>query len=62
MSVKKEWRSGVSSLSSAEKETTVVVGGGGGGGGEKKKMKVRGRILAKERDGVRESDNVSEMK
>lgn len=60
MSVKKEWRSGVSSLSSAEKETTVVVGGGGGG--EKKKMKVRGRILAKERDGVRESDNVSEMK
>lgn len=59
MSVKKEWRSGVSSLSSAEKETTVVVGGGGG---EKKKMKVRGRILAKERDGVRESDNVSEMK
>lgn len=60
MSVKKEWRSGVSSLSSAEKETTVVVVGGGGG--EKKKMKVRGRILAKERDGVRESDNVSEMK
>lgn len=45
---------------SAEKETTVVVVGGGGG--EKKKMKVRGRILAKERDGVRESDNVSEMK
>lgn len=60
MSVKKEWRSGVSSLSSAEKETTVVVVVGGGG--EKKKMKVRGRILAKERDGVRESDNVSEMK
>lgn len=60
MSVKKEWRSGVSSLSSAEKETTVVVVGGGGV--EKKKMKVRGRILAKERDGVRESDNVSEMK